>query len=277
MEKPLYRWTVGGCLQQGLDILAESIEITTKTLGIDTFDWMICYNGLTSDNIEFLKKAIGDKPVELVAQDWKNCAIPDTCKSPRRSDGSYEWDGRRCGGTLWKVSPARMRLNSHEIVADNDVIILKQIPAIEEFLNSKDKVLILEEPIRFYGRYEKYFEDRKPPYLNSGFMGFCPGFDFGKAIRTVWESHKEFNTEAQEETPLFNLTQADEQGLLMLTLKQYPNLRINKSFVKEILAQDRNAVVDGTEYAIHFTQGNRLPRHLGWIQYNAIKENHMMF
>jgi len=274
--KPLFRWTAGGCLQQGLDILAESIDKTTATLGIDRFDWMICYNGLTSDDIKFLKEAIGDKPIELVAQDWKDCAIPDTCRTPRRSDGSFEWNGERCGGTLWKVTPARVRPDSHEIVIDNDIVILKRIPAIEEFLDCDDKVLILEEPIRFYGRYADHF-DKQPPHLNSGIMGFCPGYDFGKEIRAKWELIKQFNEETQEYVPYFNLSQADEQGLLMLTLQDQPNIRIEKSYVKEFLAQCRVTKVTGSEYALHFTQGNRLPVHLGWNQYKKINENNVMF
>ena len=36
--KPLFRWTVGSCLQQGLDILAESINKTTQVLGLDHSD-----------------------------------------------------------------------------------------------------------------------------------------------------------------------------------------------------------------------------------------------
>lgn len=268
--KPLFRWTCGGCLQQGLDILAESLEQTTKALGIDRFDWMICYNGLTCDDIAFLQTAIGDKPIELVSQDWKDCAIPDTCRTPRRSDGSFEWNGNRCGGTLWKVSPARVRIDAHEIVMDNDVVILKAIPAIEQFLEQDDKCLILEEPIRFYGRYAEYLPD-SPPFLNSGLMGFCPGYDFGMEIRQKWE------TTHPDQHPFFNLTQADEQGLLMLTLQDYPNVRIDKSFVREVLAQDRGAKITGNEHAIHFTQGNRLPVHLCWNQYKKIQENNVMF
>ncbi len=100
MTKPLFRFTVGPCLQQGLDVLAESINRTTRVLGIDNFDWMICYNAVTRESLEFIKKAIGDRPIELFAQNWIDCPIDDHCQSPMRNDGSYEWNGNRCGGTL---------------------------------------------------------------------------------------------------------------------------------------------------------------------------------
>jgi len=67
MTKPLFRWTCGSCLQQGLDILAESINRTTKSLGIHNFDWVICYNNLYRDDLAFLQKAIGDKPIQLIS------------------------------------------------------------------------------------------------------------------------------------------------------------------------------------------------------------------
>lgn len=253
--KPLFRWTVGGCIQQGLDIMAESIDRTTSALGEDTFDWMICYNGLNSDQLSFLKDAVGSRPIVLEPQNWTDCAIPDQCQSPARQDGSFEWNGNICGGTLWKVAPARKRIEVHEIVMDNDIVMLKAIPMIEEFLSS-DKVMILEEPIRFYGAYDK-FHDSGAPYLNSGFMGFPPGYDFGAAIRQKWE----------DKTPKFNLSQADEQGLLMLTLKDQPNIRVGVEYVTEILGKDYNKKFTGNEYSIHFTQSNKMPNHQFWLQY----------
>lgn len=259
--KPLFRITVGSCLQQGLDILVESLDRTIVALGEDRFDWMICYNGLNSDQIQFIKSNIGTRPIQLEAQDWADCCIPDTCNSPVRADGSFEWNGNSCGGTLWKVSPARKRIESHEIVMDNDIVILRNIPAIDKFLEADDKVLILEEPIRFYGRYDKFFGEG-PPYLNSGLMGFYPGYDFGKCVREKWE----------EKTPHYNISQADEQGLLMLTLKDQPSIRVSKDHVKEVLGKDYSVKLTGFEHAIHFTQANRLNNHHCWLQYKKMTE-----
>jgi hypothetical protein len=270
--KPLLRWTCGPCLQQGLDILAESMDRTMAALGEDRFDWMICYNGLNSDQLAFLKDAAADRPIVFESQSWTDCAIPDQYGTPVRSDGSFEWNGNVCGGTLWKVAPARKRIETHEIVMDNDIIMLRELPMIEEFLSS-NKVMILEEPIRFYGHYDK-FHSPDAPFLNSGFMGFPPGYDYGAALRAMWESTAEFNPEQDKKVPLFNISQADEQGLLMLTLNAHPEqLRVGTEYVHEVLGKDYVKKITGSEYAIHFTQANRLPGHHTWLKYKEIVNN----
>ena len=111
--KPLFRWTVGTCLQQGLDVLCESFDKTIKVFGENRFDWVVCYNTLSIEQVRFLKNKIGSRKIELYAQCWDDCPIPDVCWSPVKSDGSYEWNGNRAGGTLWKVSPARLRLDKN--------------------------------------------------------------------------------------------------------------------------------------------------------------------
>lgn len=259
MAKPLFRFTVGNCLQQGLDILAESIHRTTKALGADDWDWAVCYNGINRDDLAFLQKAIGDRPVQLISQSWATCPVNDNMQTPRRKDGSFEWNGTRCGGTMWKVCPPRMRMESHEIVMDNDIVLLKKFPQIDEFLAATDKALILEEPIRFYGRYDCLF-GTAATFLNSGFMGYPPGYDFGTAIMANWEKHGGYT----------NLTQADEQGLLTYTLNQIPSVRVKKEQMSEVLGRDYGAKITGREEGIHFTQANRMPNHYSWGKYQEV-------
>lgn len=258
MPKPLFRWTVGSCIRQGLEVLAESIDKTTKALGIDTFDWMICWNGLSEDDLAFLQESIGNRPIKLFKQEWSHCPVPDEQQSPRRADGTVEWHGERCGGTMWKVCPARMRMEAHEIVMDNDIVILKKFPQIDQFLAS-NKALILEEPIRFYGKYDEIF-GAGGPYLNSGLMGYPPGYDFATEIRKVWEANGSHS----------RLSQADEQGLLTYTLSRLPSVRITKDQMLEVLARDFKARVTGDEEGIHFTQANRIPMHRSWREYKKL-------
>lgn len=260
--KPLFRWTVGPCLQQGLDILAESIIRTTETLGIDRFDWAICHNGLNRENLQFLQKAAGDLPIQFIPQNWATCPVNDNCQTPRRKDGSFEWNGNRCGGTMWKTCPPRMRIEAHEIVMDNDIILLKKFPQIDEWLDQTQRVLILEEPIRFYGRYDCLFGP-DPPYLNSGFMGYPPGYDFGSAILNNWTKHGKY----------MNISQSDEQGLLVFTLSQQPSFRIHSNQMIELLHRDVHTKVDGNAFAYHFTQANRIPNHRSWNHYKTLRDN----
>lgn len=257
--KPLFRWTCGPCLPQGLEILGESIAKTTELLGINTFDWMICYNGLNADQIATIKGYIGSRPITLYEQSWKSCPIPDEFQTPQRKEGSFEWNGNRCGGTLWKVCPARMRMETHEIIMDNDIILQKKLPQIEYFLKVENMALILEEPIRFYGRYDSLFPD-SGPYLNSGFLGLPPGYNYGAELLRVWEEHGS----------LKNLSQADEQSLLTFTLSRLPSLRIKKEQMKELLARDFKNKMIGDEN-LHFTQSNRIPNHFWWKKYKEKK------
>ena len=149
-----------------------------------------------------------------------------------------------------------MRMESHEIVMDNDVILLTKFPQIDRFLAEKDHALVLEEPIRFYGRYDCLF-GADPPYLNSGFMGFPPGYDFGSAIAENWERFGKYE----------NLSQADEQGLLTYTLSQQKNVRVGNDQMVEVLHRDFQTVIDGRAQAYHFTQANRIPSHHSWKLY----------
>ena len=262
MAKPMFRWTVGDCLQQGLDILAESINRTTRALGVDNWDWVICYNGLNRDAVQFLEKAINGKPIQLLAQNWATCPISDNCQTPRRKDGSFEWNGNRCGGTMWKVCPARLRMETHEIVMDNDIVLLKKFPQIDEFLSCTTKSLILEEPIRFYGKYDCLFP-KEEAFLNSGFMGFPPGFDYGAEIYKNWVKYGSYE----------NLSQADEQGLLTYSLNQIPSVRVKKEQMIEVLNRDFKTKLTGREEGIHFTQANRIPSHHQWQKYQEIISN----
>jgi hypothetical protein len=217
---------------------------------------------LNREELAFLKNAIGKKPVQLISQTWATCPIDDNCQTPRRKDGSFEWNGTRCGGTMWKVCPARMRMDTHEVVMDNDIVLLKKFPQIEEFLRSTDKALILEEPIRFYGRYDCLFGPEEP-YLNSGFMGLPPGYDFGTEIQTVWEKHGKYT----------NLSQADEQGLLTYSLSRLPSVRVKKDQMVEVLHRDFKTAITGREEGIHFTQADRIPNHHSWQKYQEIVAN----
>lgn len=263
MTKPLFRWTIGATTDQGLEILEESIFRTMRALGEENWDWMVCYNGLMPDKQDALAQIVQGRPIKLHVQTWNDCPIEDEAWSPIRPDGTIEMDGSVCGGTLWKVCPARMRIDAHEIIMDNDLVIVKKPPQIDDFLQS-NRTLILEEPIRYYGRYAHLIplEDR----INSGLMGCPPGFDFGAAIHRVWASEGVHR----------RITQEDEQGLLMAVLSSCPNIRLSKEDVREMLAGDPPRIL-GDEFAFHFVQSNRIPGHRGWIRYQQIFRNTIPF
>lgn len=254
--RPLFRWTVGPCIQQGFDILTESVKKTTQVLG-DSFDYMICYNGIK--DVSILEQVVLGTSVRLYEQTWDHVPIDESMRYVNSETGTeFNHDGNIVGGSFWKVVPPRMRMETHEIVMDNDMILLDYLPQIKDFLNS-NKVLILEEPIRFYGRFSRIIPNND--CLNSGLMGYPPGYDFGESIKQVWEENWKHT----------NLTQADEQGLLMATLSKEPNIRIKKTDIVEFLARDFMQSVTGLEKGLHFVQSNKLPNHRAWVQYNKLK------
>ncbi len=256
MEKPLWRWTCGGCTSQGIDILKESIFRTMRAIGENNWDWMICYNGLLPSVVIDLEEYVRGFPITLHEQSWNDCPIDDHPWSPIKEDGSIEINGDHCGGTLWKVCPPRMRPDAHEVIMDNDLIFMKKLPIIDTFLKA-NKTLILEEPIRYYGRFDYLVP--KGQKINSGLMGLPPGFDFGERIKTAWQKHGKVK----------KISQADEQGLLMYVLQAYPNLRISKEEVRQFGAFDPLRML-GNEDSYHFVQANRTTNHKAWSRYNQI-------
>jgi hypothetical protein len=82
----------------------------------------------------------------------------------------------------WLLWPARLRIYAHEIMMDNDVVLLKRHPIIDNFLKSKNSFFATEgiHPLP-YGNYRDIFlADPKlydGPPINSGFFGVPPFFD----------------------------------------------------------------------------------------------------
>ena len=256
MNKPVFRWTVGSCGPNSLDLLEESVH-RLRLIYKEIFQYFIYYNGVTDDERNRIEKISQQHGIRPVKQDWKWCPIDNNEKfaTPRNEQGDLQPDGKYCGGTLWKVCPARANMGVHEIVMDNDIIFRKPLPQINKFLSSRRFGLQLQEPIRFYGRYDSYLPEG-PPYLNSGFFGLPPGYDFGSEIHKTWK-----RLDAHEE-----LTHADEQGLLMRTLLDIPTIKVAPNDIVEYLAADYQAK-PFHGYAYHFAQANRLTNHYWWNKY----------
>ena len=254
--KPVFRFTFGPCTPVGTEIFIESVYRAIALFGEDAFDWFICHNGINKQQLSYLRNKFSNFQIEFYEQKWSLCPIDDVPRLPLNQKGEFEPNGYQCGGTLWKICPPRLRPDAHEIIMDNDIVLLKKIDVIEEWLSYEDHTLVLEEPVKFYGRFEPFLPP-DPPFFNSGLMGLPPGLDFGSAIRRRWE---------EAGKPTF-LSCADEQGMLVSVLIDFPALRIDKQIVKEVLHDDLSTGITGKEYAIHFTQANRSYRHEFWEKY----------
>jgi hypothetical protein len=261
-NKPLLRWIIGGTIEQGINILKESIIRTCKVFG-DRFDYMICYNNMSASDLQFIKRI--SPFVTIYHQDWIDCPIADHMTSPRLADGTVRTDAHICGGSLWKLCPPRMRIDSYEIIMDNDIVFFESINQIEEFLVSS-RPMLLRENIRWLGIYDNLFAPNE--IFNSGFVGLPPGFDYQSKLRKAWKDNGS----------LCKLTYADEQGLITYVLKQENPIIINPEDIIELhqlgLAADFNGSLCYSKYnfteknkAAHFVQGNRNFPHHSWCKY----------
>lgn len=180
--RPLVRWTVGNTNKLGMDCLGRSVR-AWRRLYREQFDMAICHNNMTERQLAELLKL----DVELIDQHGFTDRL--TLKPPRRRN------------PCWKLYPPRLRPDAHEIIIDNDVLLRRHLPAVEELL-VRNQMFVTEGIFRSYGQFEAVVPDNIK--INTGMYGLPPGYDLGGKVNGVlksgliqkWEGH------------------LDEQGLL---------------------------------------------------------------
>lgn len=163
--KPLVRWTIGNVRDVGFEMLRESIRHFKKIY--PDFDYFVCCN-------EIKNKKFPDN-INVFLQDHNCCSIPIKPNSIN----------------AWKLFPPRLRINSHELFIDNDLIIYKKIPQISEFLKSTRPLCYGTHDDRPfpYGIFSKNFDKTKFK-LNSGIFGLPPNYDFeAEIIKNINEAN----------------------------------------------------------------------------------------
>jgi len=177
-------------------------------------------------------------------------------------------------GSVWKLCPDRLNINTHEIIIDSDVIFTKKIDEIDDFLNS-DKILAYSDCYRFYGKYDHIIDSQH--CCNSGIIGLPPNYKFGESLFKTWDENKRH--------PF--LAYNDEQGLVIATLAKEENIMIPnykipilhpEKFSNKNLSSDKEpefADYDNFDYdkfsGFHFVEVNRR-EHYGYNLWNA-KQN----
>ncbi len=197
--KTIFRWTIGNSSKIGYECLDLSIRMALK-LYKDRFDYCICYN---NSNIQILREIVGHRQIKLIEQKWNDCALPI----------DYE---KNKGTSLWKFCPARLNVDCHEIICDNDIILINHSKSIENFL-SESKVLLVEDPIKFQGKFRHCFDENEK--YNAGFIGIPPKYDFHNFLNETWKENG---------SPEI-IDQGDEQGLTTATLKKEKFIKVSKN------------------------------------------------
>lgn len=174
--KPLIRWTLASPKLEGFEALLEAIAKWAELY--PEFDRVVCCNKRTY--VDALRE--------------RNITIFDQTNSM-----SGLWEPKSAG---WKLCPPRLRMSSHEIICDNDLIMFQRSDYIDQFLESDSTFLSCEAIRRNVGNFEPYVSaDFK---LNTGLIGLPPNYDF------AWEIE-----EMQRKSGLSGWdTLFDEQGLV---------------------------------------------------------------
>jgi len=161
--KPLIRWTAGSMSPEGSHCLIHSIKKWTSIYK-EAFDKVVCFNGECPTEFSSELSSMGVKCVNQM--DYVDSLSYDP----------YD--------TFWKFCPPRMQLNSHEIIIDNDLVIYKKLPEIDNFINS-DHVMVSAAHRHFYGQFEDVLD---PGILaNTGLIGLPPGFDLGERLKMAFK------------------------------------------------------------------------------------------
>ena len=153
MEKPLWRWTIGGEITPTIKQVFKYAVTCAKKIYKNEFDFVICHNNISST------KWLENLNIDLYDQE------------------KYESTAK---GSFLKICPPRLRKNCHEFIVDNDQIIYKKISEIDSFLQNKNEIIISEGAMRCYGIYDNEIPNIK---INTGFIGLPPNYDFQKEIQ----------------------------------------------------------------------------------------------
>lgn len=224
--KPLARWTIGGCSNLGIEVLKESIFKFSEAY--PEFDKVLCYNNLTSHNLEEIKKI----KIRKHKQTNEECSFV-------MGKQNFMGDNSGCG---WKLSPTRLNKNGHELWIDNDMVIVERIEIIDKWKRSNFSI-ISKGIHRVYDVFEKEIKGS----LCAGLFGLPPRVDIHNFIKENYEIHKK---------PLGGFY---EQGLVakFVTNMNYKVIEISNAEKK----------YSPNKSGYHFVGVNRTENHKSWNEY----------
>lgn len=232
----LARWTIGPVSSIGKDILRESVSYFARLY--PEFDRIVCYNHI--------------EPAELYGIDADLHEQTSSIFSLRPPDDNPE-EASGCG---WKLCPARLRPDEHELWLDNDLVICQRLPSIECWMTERSVAIISEglQRKRMYGEFDQFVSSEL--HVCAGLFGLPPGFDFQEKILF----YMRFATK-----PLGGY---DEQGLTTAVITNSDEW-ILVPLSELCIAEDHVPFPDMLPSAVHFVGANRKPWHRGWKSYKS--------
>lgn len=230
MKQPLVRWTIGPTTDIGLEILRESVSLFSDIY--PEFKRVVCFNHIEKDKLDGIDAELLEQNIGMVCFDLR---VPDD--NPDEASG--------CG---WKLCPARLNPEGHELWLDNDLILLKRVPTIDRWLQGNCAIITEGTGrCRMYGCYDSCVPEGL--HVCAGLFGLPPFFDFEKQIRL---------------RALSNLGGYDEQGL---TASIVTNMKFRVVPLSEVCICEDFLEFPEVSCGIHFVAANRKPWHRGWKHY----------
>jgi hypothetical protein len=219
----------------GLTCLRESVAHVKRLY--PECDLLICHNQIGTDQLQSLN-------VPLFDQSKSVCPL-----------GISPQEGYQ---VHWKLYPPRLRPDAHEIIMDNDIVLVKRPAEIDAFL-SGDATLMCHGLNGLHGKFDKYVP--KGVRVNSGIFGMPPGFDFNKTAKAKIPEHDLKCWERR----------FDEQGLVAATLTQYHKRIFISVTVLPIVEKtfDIDALTTDACCGYHFAGLNYNNDHLPWITFKT--------
>jgi hypothetical protein len=235
--KPLARWTIGKTNDLGEETLRQSVK--RFKIIYPEFDLIICCNNLNKSQ----RLRLNNLNVKVHDQNALELDYPLT---PVNYPPGWK---HSMPGWGWKLVPPRMRIESHELWIDNDVIIFERLDSIDEWLSSNKRSIISDGLQRAYG----IFDQDIPSNIKfcAGFFGLPPCYDFAKNISKLC---KRLNGEP--------LGYYNEQGITVLSvLQNNPIVTSEIELIKKISKKRYKGM--------HFIGVNRTKDHTAWKDYKC--------
>ena len=198
--KPLIRWTIGSYELDpiGLECLKTSVICFKKIY--NNIDTIITYNCFPKHFLDKLKQVseITETPIYEQRLSENKLIIP-----PKQNHGS------------WKLCPARLRPQSHEIFIDNDLVIFRKNNRINKFLENTKYAIITADIDRFYGSLE--FDLPMNLKCCNGFFGLPPYYDLDAAINQSLNtlSYKKWEAYHDEQSMVIHAMHRDFQSNML--------------------------------------------------------------
>jgi hypothetical protein len=235
MSRLVVRWTIGNVSSRGFEALALSIRAAWRLFGPQT-DYVVCVNTVAVDEA---RRRLGLSIPDLYLVQVRPTDFPAWLRG--RMDSSY------AEGTAWRLAPVRVAPACSELSLDNDVILWRIPPGIQEWLAAGEGCVGAEGNRAAFGKFASSCGEEP---RDAGIRGLPPGFAYEAALRHLLDEH-----------PGTLESGADEQGIQAAALQRLDGERLVSA--REVSVSSPHASYPAAlgTHGVHFAGLNAKPSH----------------